>query len=285
MPVESLKKMIVFTDLDGTLLDASTYSFKAAVPALRLLRSKEIPLVICSSKTRKEIEHYRTLLDNYHPFITENGGGIFIPAGYFRDDLRNSGMSWTREGIYEVINLGTRYEILREALRELRSDGFDVTGFGDMTAEEVSGVTGLAPEQAEMAKERDFDEPFFFTGSEDRLKVLEEEIGKKGLAMTQGKFFHVLGNSDKGKAVAIVTDLYRKKFGDVATVGLGDSPNDFPMLEHVDYPVLVKKPDGSWDSGIQLEKLIKAERIGPAGWNSALLDLLEKMRSDDCPGM
>jgi mannosyl-3-phosphoglycerate phosphatase len=285
MAVDSPKKTVVFTDLDGTLLDASSYSFEAAVPALRLLRSKEIPLVVCSSKTKKEIEHYRKLLDNSHPFITENGGGIFIPAGYFRHDLKNYGMPWTREGMYEMISLGTRYGILRKALNDLRSEGFDIRGFGDMTAEEVSGVTGLAPEQAEMAKERYFDEPFFITGSEDRLKVLEEEIWKRGLAMTQGKFFHVLGNSDKGKAVAIVTDLYRKEFGEVATVGLGDSPNDFPMLEHVDYPVLVKKPDGSWDPGVRLEKLIKAEGIGPVGWNSALLDLLEKMRSDDCPGM
>ncbi len=78
-----MKKLIIFTDLDGTLLDYSTYSFEAAIPALQLLKEKNIPLIICSSKTGKEIEHYRKKLGNTHPFISENGGGIFIPKGYF----------------------------------------------------------------------------------------------------------------------------------------------------------------------------------------------------------
>jgi HAD superfamily hydrolase (TIGR01484 family) len=77
--------LIVFTDLDGTLLDES-YSFAAAQPALRKTAELDIPLVLCSSKTRREIEHYRKKLGNSHPFISENGGGIFIPEGYFPDE-------------------------------------------------------------------------------------------------------------------------------------------------------------------------------------------------------
>jgi mannosyl-3-phosphoglycerate phosphatase len=277
MAAASLEKIVVFTDLDGTLLDAFSYSFEAAEPALRLLREKEIPLVICSSKTRKEIEHYRALLDNHHPFIAENGGGIFIPAGYFGRDPENSGRHLTREGIYEVIKLGTQYEILREALRELRSEGFDVTGFGDMTAEGVAEATGLASEQAAMAKERDFDEPFMFTGPEARVGELEEAIRKKGLSSTQGRFFHILGGSDKGKAVIMLTDLYGNRFGNVITVGLGDSPNDAPMLESVDYPVLVRKPDGSHDPRIRTANLIRADGIGPEGWNKAVMDILRNI--------
>jgi len=82
-----MKKIIIFTDLDGTLLDNSSYSFEAALPALQLIKEKNIPLIICSSKTRKEIEHYRKKLYNLHPFISENGGGIFIPKGYFNFQL------------------------------------------------------------------------------------------------------------------------------------------------------------------------------------------------------
>ncbi len=277
MALAPLKKTIVITDLDGTLLDASSYSFEAAVPALRLLSEKKIPLIICSSKTRKEIEHYRKLLDNRHPFITENGGGIFVPAGYFRHDLKNPGMAWTREGIYEVISLGTRYHLLRGAVHELRSDGFDVKGFGDMTAGEVAEATGLALEEAEMAKERDFDEPFLFGGREAEIKALEEAVRKKGLYLTMGRFFHILGNSDKGKAVAILSELYAREYGGVLTVGLGDSPNDAPMLEFVDYPVLVKKTDGTHDPRIQTKHLVRADGIGPEGWNSAVLGVLGKL--------
>ena len=65
---------VVFTDLDGTLLEHSTYSFAEAEEALDLLRSQDIPLVICTSKTRSEVEFWRRLLGNEHPFIVENGG-------------------------------------------------------------------------------------------------------------------------------------------------------------------------------------------------------------------
>ena len=53
-------ELIIFTDLDGTLLDFR-YSYKEAVPALNLIRKKNIPLIICSSKTRAEIEKCRNL--------------------------------------------------------------------------------------------------------------------------------------------------------------------------------------------------------------------------------
>ena len=76
------RKIIVFTDLDGTLLDHVTYSFCEAEDALELLREKEVPLILCSSKSSDEIKVYRRKLSNNEPFISENGGAIFIPEGY-----------------------------------------------------------------------------------------------------------------------------------------------------------------------------------------------------------
>jgi len=73
--IKGRKRMkIFFTDLDGTLLDHDTYSFEKAHQALEILRKKNIPLVLCTSKTRTEIGFYRKILKNSHPFISENGG-------------------------------------------------------------------------------------------------------------------------------------------------------------------------------------------------------------------
>ena len=69
---------IIFTDLDETLLNQD-YSFSEAERALEIIRDKEVPLIICSSKTRAEIEVYQAKLRIDWPFISENGGGIFIP--------------------------------------------------------------------------------------------------------------------------------------------------------------------------------------------------------------
>jgi mannosyl-3-phosphoglycerate phosphatase family protein len=275
-----MSKIIVFTDLDGTLLDASTYSFGKAMSGLRLLRERDIPLIFCSSKTRPEIEYYRNLMENSHPFVTENGGGIFIPRGYFPSVAYPADIPLTRAGIYEVMELGTGYAILRNALSQLREKGFAVRGFGDMTVEEVIEVTELGREEAEMSKDRDFDEPFLYDGPEDGIGELVNAVEEKGLQVTQGQYFHILGNNDKGKAVSILTGMYEKMFGDVVTVGLGDSPNDLPMLQRVDYPILVQRKDGRHHPQIDVPRMIRAHGIGPEGWNAAMLQLMEKVGND-----
>jgi len=87
------------------LLDHSTYSFAPAKKALRLLKKYEIPLVVCTSKTRSEIEFWRKEIGNTDPFISENGGGIFIPIDYFDFDVPFD----DEDSNYYIINLGIDY--------------------------------------------------------------------------------------------------------------------------------------------------------------------------------
>jgi len=75
--------VVVFTDLDGTLLDLSDYSYQAALPAVRYLQKQGIPIVFCSSKTRAEQAVYQQKLDIDDPFIVENGGAVYLPESYF----------------------------------------------------------------------------------------------------------------------------------------------------------------------------------------------------------
>ncbi len=289
------KNLIIFTDLDGTLLD-SNYSFKRAIPALREIRKKNIPMILCSSKTRTEIEHYRKKLKNTHPFISENGGGIFVPKGYFKGQGTRSpvflrdpfGTCGNKEGgrdkgrgkdnkdrDYQIIKLGTKYSDLRKTLEQLRLKGFDVKGFGDMSIKKVAEVTGLKLSEAKMAKEREFDEPFIFKGDEASFKKLKQYIKLKGFNFTQGDFFHIMGNTNKGRAVEILKKLYARQNHKLITAALGDSQNDIDMLRNVDYPIIVQKKDGVCDRRIRVKNLIKADGIGPEGWNRAVIKLLE----------
>ncbi len=272
----SRKNLIIFTDMDGTLLDTG-YSFKKALPALKLIKEKEIPLVLCSSKTRAEIEHYRRRLENTHPFVSENGGGVFIPKNYFRPGILSRGPAGSRPGDYIVIRLGTDYAGLRKALRELRSEGFDITGFGDMSIAEIAALTGLEISEAAMAAQRDFDEPFKFEGDETALRKLLQRIRSGGLDYTKGELLHLTGNNDKGRAVEILKQLYTRQYGAIVTAALGDSPNDIEMLKKVDYPIVVRKNDGSCSPQVlrEVEGCIKADGPGPEGWNSAVMKLLE----------
>lgn len=270
-------QIIIFTDLDGTLLDES-YTFAAAEEALREVMEQDLPLVICSSKTRKEIEHYRDKLGNSHPFISENGGGIFIPQFYFPDETVLEGFSPISENSYRVIRLGTPYHELRMVVGELRDQGFPITGFGDLSADGLVELTGLPPEEALLCKERDFDEPFLFHGDEEKKQALLRAIRDRGFATTQGVYYHLLGNNDKGKAVKILCEIFRARYGSITTIALGDSPNDLPMLKSVDFPVAVQRSDGRHHPSLALPNLIKATGSGPHGWNSAVLNLLAHLR-------
>ena len=268
------KKLIVFTDLDGTLLDARTYSFAPAAGALKRLEKLGVPVVICTSKTRAEVMQWRERIGNVHPFIIENGGGVYIPAGYFGHAVHPGKVS----GDYEVVEFGTPYAKLREAVAALRAEGYDITGFGDMTDEEVAALTGLPFEEAAMARAREFDEPFVLGGSGDALPSLLEAIKRMGLNYTEGRLMHILGDNDKGRAMRYLADLYKKRHGKIVMAALGDSLNDAPMLMSVDHPFLVKKPEGFHTPSITNERVTKVEGAGPEGWAQAVKLLLGKLR-------
>lgn len=265
---------VIFTDLDGTLLDYGSYSFSAALPSLRIIESRNIPLVICTSKTRAEIESYRRLLGNREPFISENGGGIFIPEGYFPFDFEYD----KRVDGYHVIEIGTPHGILVEALESIKRDtGVEVRGLSGMTIEEISDVSGLTREMAELAKVREYDEPFLVYGGKEEIHRIKEEIARRGLNHIEGGIFHhITGNNDKGKAVGFLLGLFKRGSPGLRAIGIGDSPNDIPMLDVVDIPVLVQRPGGGYDKRIKHDNLVLADGIGPEGWNRAVLDLCKR---------
>ena len=114
-------------------------------------------MVFCSSKTHGEIESLLLGLGLKLPFISENGGGIFIPPGYLSKALDNTPL----QDSWHVIALGAHYDVLVNALREVRvSMGVSLRGFSDMSVEEVAAACQLDRPHAALAKQRLFDEPF-----------------------------------------------------------------------------------------------------------------------------
>jgi mannosyl-3-phosphoglycerate phosphatase len=270
-----MTRLVIFTDLDGTLLDHATYSWAAARPALDRLYSERVPLILCSSKTRAEIEPLREALGNRHPFIVENGGGLFIPHGYFVVPLPPH----TTIDRYERIELGTPYSVLCRTLNAIAAAAnVPIRGYGNLTTQEVAALTGLAIDDAARARTREYDEPFLIEGTAaDRERVLEQ-IETRGFRWTRGsRFYHLTGPNDKGGAVRMLADLYRQQYGPILTAGLGDSFNDLPMLGAVDRPMLVRRHDSSYDPDVVLDNLEFVDGIGPAGWNVSVLQLMAKL--------
>ena len=265
--------LIIFTDLDGTLLDHNTYSFDAAREALDRVKEACIPLILCSSKTRAEIEIWREKLNNNDPFISENGGAIF-----FTETLNCINKKYIGRDGYRVIELGTPYPEVVVQFKTLKNEfGNRIRGFSEMGLDEVINLTGLSQREAALAKQREYTEPFVFDGDENEERELEKSIRNLNMNLTKGgRFFHLLGDNDKGKAINIIAEMYKETHPELKTVALGDSFNDLPMLRAADIPILVQNPGGLYDRQIDLSNLRRAPGSGPIGWNRALLTILSE---------
>lgn len=272
--MQSTQHTVIFTDLDGTLLDLLDGSAGPVLPVLSRLQHHNIPVVFSSAKTRAEQEKLRRELNVHDPFIVENGGAVYIPRDYFPF---SPSCPKTIHG-YQVVELGMPYQEIRSRIVKIRETlKIQFTGFGDLTPTGIARRTGLAVPEAIKAAEREYDETLFLEEfpEEQRAKILRA-VRKAGMRWTHGgRYYHVMGGNDKGRAVRQLTELYKQRWGAVYTIGIGDSRNDLEMLAAVDLPLVVEKYKGGWED-FTLPNLRKIPGKGPAGWRRAVESMVLK---------
>ena len=74
--MKKIYKILIFTDLDATLLHRDTFQFDDIKDYLTQLLSKGIFIIPNTSKTEKEILAFNNELGSGLPFICENGAVI-----------------------------------------------------------------------------------------------------------------------------------------------------------------------------------------------------------------
>lgn len=289
----------MFTDIDGTLVDINTAEYgKETDKLIRLIKERNIPLILTSAKTRLEQNKIREDLGISDPFIVENGGAIVIPKGYFPDyalrDIKYP-LRETQETENEardvnheiVVELGKPADYIRAKLSDIRKKySINFRGVADISVEKLSNLALISRDQAKRMAQRNYGETILQIQSEDIARFIKyvQEDGMK--VIHGGRFFDVTVGTDKGIAVGILKKLFKDKFhNNVTFFGIGDSTNDIPMLNLMDIPILVQRQDSTWvddgeikmknavdssRSSISSNKLIKVEGIGPNGWENAI---------------
>jgi mannosyl-3-phosphoglycerate phosphatase family protein len=289
----------VFTDIDGTLVDINTAEYgKETDKLIRLIKERNIPLILTSAKTRLEQNKIREDLGISDPFIVENGGAIVIPKGYFPDyalrdikyplretqEIKNEARDVNHE---IVVELGKPADYIRAKLSDIRKKySINFRGVADISVEKLSNLALISREQAKRMAQRNYGETILQIQREDIARFIKyvQEDGMK--VIHGGRFFDVTVGTDKGIAVGILKKLFKDKFhNNVTFFGIGDSTNDIPMLNLMDIPILVQRQDSTWvddgeikmknavdssRSSISSNKLIKVEGIGPNGWENAI---------------
>lgn len=272
---------LIFTALEGALVDPRTDSFSGAEEALSELARRNNAFVLLTSRTRAEIEPIRRKLEHNHPFVTENGGGIFFPDGYF--NVRIPGAA--RVGRYLGIAQGRPYPEVCAALDEIAEEcRVGVAGFHHMSVREIADNTGLRPRNAEWARAREFDEPFFFTAADDQaIARFVETARKRGFNTRRGStFWHLSSGCDTARAVRLLAKIFRDSTRTkLRLIGIGGSEEDLPWLRAVDVAVLLpnSRESGSTPASKGREfgrnrTIITANASGPSGWNETILNII-----------
>lgn len=253
-------ELVVFSDLDGTLLDHDSYSYAPAQPALDALARQGVPLILATSKTAAEVAVLHRALDlGTWPAIVENGAGIYRPGGADTDSAS--------------------YTELRAALDRVPSHlRASFRGFGDMTDAEVAQITGLPLASARLARQRQHSEPGLWQGDTEPRTAFLKALGEQGVqARSGGRFLTLSFGSTKADGLRqIAADL-----GARCTLALGDAPNDVDMLESADFGVIIRN-----DHGPGIPQLVgeaqgtirRSTHPGPKGWAEAVLAILNKSK-------
>jgi len=264
-------KQLIFTDLDGTLLHPTSYSYIPALETVRRLQADGIPIIFCSAKARFELQVYRRKLGVYEPFIVENGGGLVIPNNYFPFNI-NQGR---KSDDHIFIELGIENRVIRQRLKEIL-DSLHVRYhiFTQMSANDIAKDSGMPVYQARLARKREYSETIKFDEDSKTVEKIVAEVRSNGLNITfGGRYYVVSGHNTKGTAVRILVDLFRRSFDRITTYAFGNEENDISMFQEVDVPILVQKNDGEW-ADIKMDRLRKVEGIGPLGVHNGVKKLI-----------
>lgn len=258
-----MSRLLIFSDLDGTLLDHHTYSFAAALPALAEIKARQYPLILISSKTRAELLEIHQQLQLDTPFISENGAAVHWQEN---GQWQRKAFSQPRAKILAALNeLGLRFD-------------YRFTGFADASIEEISAMTGLSHEKATLAADREYTEPLIWQDTPERLKNFIAQLAEYNLRATQGgRFLSIMGQFDKCTAMRWLRERYTQvdQSQPLVSVALGDSYNDEAMLQEADIAVVIKSSHSDQLVINKPQWIIRTNNPGPVGWQEAMATILQ----------
>ena len=258
-------KTLIFTDLDGSLLDRDTFKFDEIKDYLKKLISNGIFIIPNTSKTEKEILEFNNELGSNLPYISENGAAI---NGL---DLLNSNLPKELILSRDKNNL---INIFKKSVPENLQN--KCKWLSEMDKKKQSLIFGLDNEQLKKALDRKYTIPFIFEGTKNEKNELSKIIKNKDLSLQHGgRVIHLTDKVNKAKALNVFVRFFKKNNKNVKTIAVGDNYNDLDMLKTSDFPCLVFNDKFTLDK-IPINNLISTNKPSPEGWADVIKIALVK---------
>ena len=262
-------KILIFTDLDGSLLHRDTFKFDEIKDYMNKLLSKGIYIIPNTSKTEKEILEFNNELGSSLPFISENGSVI---KGL---DLLNSNLPKELILSREKDNLIKIFEnMVPISLQD------KCKWLSEIDKKKQRLIFGLENEKLKMALDRKYTIPFIFEGTKNEKKELSKIVKKKGLDLQEGgRVINLTDKVNKAKALQVFVRFFKKNNKNVKTIAVGDNYNDLDMLKTSDFPCLVFNDKFTLDE-IHIKNLITTNKPSPEGWADVIKKALVKVNKN-----
>jgi predicted mannosyl-3-phosphoglycerate phosphatase (HAD superfamily) len=205
-------RVLVFCDADAAMAQATREACADAAGILQRVRAGGAIVVLCSGKTRAEVEQMQQDLRIADPFVVEHGSAAFLPRSAFPFDAPD-----TRDvADYSASEPGPAAdEVVRVLHHTAAVQQIDILGFGDLSIEEVAWELGGTLLQARLAKLLDYGERFrIVNATESARRRLFRGLQAAGLRCIEGSRFHYAG---AGPGLPAVVARMRSAFSDRAT--------------------------------------------------------------------
>ncbi len=269
--------VLVFTDLDSSFLSKSNFSFGNNLNMTKQLFEEGHFVIFNSSKTFIELKNFSRDQSLDLPFICENGGGIYSPKTYFKDSKKE------KDGysvIFETKNIENKISSLKEEIIEIY--GKYLTFFKDLDDANKKKLSGLSSKGIKLALDREFTELILWQSNDENLFKFKEYLDLHDLKIIKGgRFHHISNNINKGISMNKLVNQYKKYYSnkDFITIAIGDSDNDFEMLNYADYPCIVKSSDNqNFVENIKSTNLFISNKQAPEGWAECINEAFASIR-------
>jgi predicted mannosyl-3-phosphoglycerate phosphatase (HAD superfamily) len=224
---------VVYCSTDN-LITISNKAVTGFAEFLDGLGEANIPVVPVTASSRLQFDAAVRKFGFGHPFIAEGGSGVFLPEDYFHLKPPRS----MRLGRFTCIPVASPRPAGAELLEVIgKETGIEVVPLRDLSPRELSQNTGLAQREAELLRQRDFDELFFFAGASDSdiHRFSEEAAKQKAQLRPRGALWSIVIGANLSSCVRNLSQLYQRSFrANPHNIGIagGDVANElFPACD------------------------------------------------------